>query len=76
MKGKFDFFYSWFLENKDNIIGKEVNEVYNDYCNKAYESDYIPYYKKSFIEKVNIELNSTTKQFFIKSENAFSIKYR
>ena len=74
MANKFEFFYSWFLENKDNIIGREVNEVYTDYCDKACKAKKIPYYKKTFIEEVNIQLDITTKQFFIKIEDAFSIK--
>lgn len=74
MKSKFDFFYQWFLANQDNIIGREVNEVYYDYCKQAQKVGQIPYYKKTFIEEVNIRLECTTKQFFIKTEDAFCIR--
>lgn len=54
MSKKFEFFISWYSDNKSNIIGSGVVELYKDYYIKAYESGCKPYSKKRFIKEVKI----------------------
>ena len=43
-----DFFKKWYSENKNNIAGKQVNEVYYTYRAQAIKENSRPYSKKYF----------------------------
>lgn len=61
---KCDFLESWIKENKDNILNKEVNEVYYTYTAQAFNAGHKPYGKKRFIEEVESMTECTKREFF------------
>lgn len=66
-----DFFKKWYSENKNNIAGKQVNEVYYTYRAQAIKENSRPYSKKYFICEVKYELGYFTRECFFKSKDIY-----